>query len=71
MRPIRQPVRPAMLGLFSVALLLSGCAEFIPKIELRDDYMGKRLLQPSRIPGEIERDAYGNPVLPKQPAAPR
>ena len=71
MRPIRQHFRPAVLGLFSAALLLGGCAEIIPKFELRDDYMGKRFLQPSRLPGEIERDAYGNPVLPKQPAAPR
>lgn len=55
----------------SLALVLGGCAEIIPKFELRDDYMGKRLLQPSRVPGEIERDAYGNPVLPKQPAASR
>ena len=60
-----------MIVIFSFALLLGGCSEIIPKIELRDDYMGKRLLQPGKVTGEIERDAYGNAVLPKQPVAPK
>lgn len=51
-------------------LLLAGCNEIIPRFELRDDYMGKRFIQPSRVPGEVERDAYGNPVLPKDKKAP-
>ena len=45
---------------------LSGCSEIIPRFELRDDYMGKRFLQPNRVVGEVERDELGNPILPKK-----
>lgn len=60
--------RQLALALLAAVPLLAGCNELIPKFELRDDYMGKRWLQPGRVPGEIERDANGNPILPPRPA---
>jgi hypothetical protein len=60
--------RRLALGLLAALPLLAGCSEIVPRFELRDDYMGKRFLQPGRVPGEIERDAYGNPILPRKPA---
>lgn len=71
MRMPRLAPRLVSLGLLVAALALGGCNEIIPKFELRDDYMGKRFIQPGKVTGEVERDAYGNPVLPKQPDAPR
>jgi hypothetical protein len=55
-----------------IPLVTGACAEIIPKIELRDNYMFKRFLQPSRAVSEVKRDEQGNPILPKsqqQPAA--
>lgn len=52
-------------GVVCLGPMLSGCSEIIPRFELRDDYMGKRFLQPSRVVGEVERDELGNPILPK------
>ncbi|MDC0655211.1 hypothetical protein OAP48_00735 [bacterium] len=46
-------------------LVTGACAEIIPKLELRDDYMFKRFLQPSRAVSEVKRDEFGDPVLPK------
>lgn len=46
-------------------LVAGACAEIIPKFELRDDYIFKRFLQPSRVVGEVKRDELGNPILPK------
>jgi hypothetical protein len=43
-------------------LLPSAC---IPTLELRDDYMFKSILQPARSVETVERDANGNPVLPR------
>jgi hypothetical protein len=50
-------------------LAVGGCAEIIPRFELRDDYMFKRFLQPDRVVGEIRRDEFGNPIL-KQSMSP-
>lgn len=71
MRMPRPAPRLTALGLLAVAVALGGCNEIIPKFELRDDYMGKRFLQPGKVTGEVERDAVGNPILPKPPDAPR
>lgn len=40
-----------------------GCAEIIPDISLRDDYVGKSLLQPGKIPKPVTRDEQGNAEL--------
>jgi len=53
-----------------IPLLTSACAEIIPKFELRDDYMFKRFLQPSRVVGEIKRGELGNPILPESQQQP-
>lgn len=71
MRPSRLTHRLVALGLLATVVLLGGCNEIIPKFELRDDYMGKRFLQPGKISGEVERDSLGNAILPKQPDGPR
>jgi hypothetical protein len=60
--PLRRWVTTLVVG---IPLVTSSCAEIIPKFELRDDYMFKRFLQPDRVIGEIKRDDFGNPVLPK------
>lgn len=57
---------PRFLLAFGLMLAVGGCAEIIPRFELRDDYMFKRFLQPDRVVGEIRRDEFGNPIL-KQP----
>ncbi|MSO65815.1 MAG: hypothetical protein EXQ85_08485 [Alphaproteobacteria bacterium] len=48
----------------TAAIALAGCAELIPKFELRDDYMFKRYVQPSRISEPPRHDEQGNPILP-------
>lgn len=53
-----------------IPLVTGACAEIIPKIELRDDYMFKRFLQPSRVVSEVKRDELGNPILPKSQQQP-
>ncbi len=42
------------------ASLLLGCADLVPT--LRDDYMGKSLLQPYTVPKQIKNDDDGNPI---------
>ena len=53
-----------------IPLVTSSCAEITPKLELRDDYMFKRFLQPNRVVAEIRRDELGNAVLPKSQQQP-
>ncbi len=59
---LRRWVAVLVLGL---PLVAGGCAELIPKIELRDDYLFKRFLQPERVVSEVRRDEQGNPILPE------
>lgn len=40
-----------------------GCAQILPDIGLRDDYMGKSFLQPDKVPRPVARDETGNPDL--------
>jgi hypothetical protein len=49
----------AALVMFSV----SGCSELIPDFSLRDNYTGKSILQPGKVPKPIKRDAEGNPII--------
>ncbi len=49
--------------LILICFLYSGCEQIIPKIELRDNYQGKRLIEPNSQEGYIYRDNLGNPVL--------
>jgi hypothetical protein len=53
-----------------IPLVTSSCAEITPKLELRDDYMFKRFLQPNRVVAEIRRDELGNAILPKSQQQP-
>ena len=46
-----------------ISIINFGCDEIIPKIELRDNYQGKRLLEPDSYDKEIYRDNLGNPIL--------
>jgi hypothetical protein len=55
-------LRRFALVLCSASLLL-GCAALIPTI--RDDYMGKSLLQPHKVPQRVEFDERGNPITEK------
>tara|TARA_B100002052_G_scaffold271400_1_gene272280 strand:+ start:812 stop:988 length:177 start_codon:yes stop_codon:yes gene_type:complete len=50
-----------LLSFFSIISL--GCDQIIPKIELRDNYQGKRLLEPDSFDNHIYRDNLGNPIL--------
>lgn len=47
----------------SLLLFAGGCAEIIPRFELRDDYMFKRFFQPNRVVSEVRHDENGNPIL--------
>lgn len=40
-----------------------GCDQIIPKIELRDNYQGKKLLEPNSYDKKIYRDSLGNPII--------
>lgn len=53
------------LALIALIGFVTGCAEIVPRFELRDDYMFKRFIQPDRVVSEVERDELGNPVLPE------
>ncbi len=59
---LKQRTRPA-LGLTScllgLALGLAGCAPFQV---LRDDYMGKDVLQPEKVDKGVRRDEMGNAI---------
>jgi hypothetical protein len=57
-RKLRRVALIALLG-----PVIAGCSEIIPDLSLRDDYTGKSILQPGRVPATVERDALGNPIL--------
>ena len=40
-----------------------GCDQIIPKIELRDNYQGKTLLEPNSYDSFVTRDNLGNPII--------
>lgn len=41
------------------ALALAACS----RSPIRDDYMGKALLQPDKVPRPVQYNAYGDPNL--------
>ena len=47
-------------------VVVVGCAEIIPDMGLRDDYMGKALLQPDKVPRPVVRDETGDADLKKR-----
>jgi len=47
-------------------VLVVGCAEIIPDLGLRDDYMGKAFLQPDKVPRPVVRDETGDADLKKR-----
>tara|TARA_B100000686_G_C16682975_1_gene913035 strand:+ start:798 stop:986 length:189 start_codon:yes stop_codon:yes gene_type:complete len=53
-----------IISIFS--FLISGCDQITPEVKLRDNYWGKKYLQPDRVSTNIKRDSNGNPILPKQ-----
>ncbi len=56
--------------LLLLSILLAGLSACGGDPLLRDDYLGKRLLEPERMPGEVVRDKYGNPVLQSKSQSP-
>ena len=52
-----------ILILSFICFICTSCDEIIPKIELRDNYQGKRLLEPESYDKKIYRDNLGNPIL--------
>jgi len=46
-----------------VAITLTIGSACAPQDYLREDYTGKRFLQPDRYPQKIQRDARGNPII--------
>ncbi len=55
--------RPAILLVF---VAVGGCAQMLPEIGLRDDYMGKAFVQPGKVPGPVTRDETGDPELERR-----
>ena len=45
---------------------ISGCDQITPEVQLRDNYLGKKYLQPDRVSTTIKRDNNGNPILNKK-----
>lgn len=43
----------------TTALALAACGKSL----IRDDYMGKALLQPDKVPRPVQYNAYGDPIL--------
>lgn len=43
--------------------LLGGCGELF---RVRDDYMGKAILQPNQVAQPVPRDERGEPVLDRE-----
>lgn len=56
-------MRPLLILLASLASLALGACD---RRWLRDDYMGRDLLEPELTPQPAPRDDRGNPVLPPQ-----
>ena len=56
---MKEMALPLLFGILLIFGGLAGCSESI----LRDDYMGKSLLQPDNVPGAVRRDEKGNPIL--------
>ena len=54
--------RTAFFGAAGI-LLLGGCAELIPDFGVRDDYLGKSIVQPDRVPRFVAHDELGNPII--------
>lgn len=50
---------PLLIGLLASLVGLVGCGGSI----LRDDYMGKSLLESDNLNQTVERDERGNPIL--------
>ena len=51
-----------LLVIIAVISILSGCNSYR---WWRDDYMGRTILEPKLAHERVERDPYGNPILPK------
>lgn len=43
----------------AVVIAMAACA---PRDYIREDYMGKRYLQPDRLPQQVRHDANGNAI---------
>jgi hypothetical protein len=58
-------IRRALCLLPALVLVLAtaACDQLTPSFHLRDDYMGKRFLQPHRMPREVARDETGTPLI--------
>ena len=50
--------------LIAAIVVISACA---PRDYIREDYVGKRLLQPDRFPQQVKRDSYGNAIIETEP----
>tara|TARA_B100000686_G_C16788366_1_gene976883 strand:+ start:1274 stop:1579 length:306 start_codon:yes stop_codon:yes gene_type:complete len=55
---VQREMRPIIVAI--VLTIASACA---PQDYLREDYIGKRFLQPDRYPHKIQRDAQGNAII--------
>jgi hypothetical protein len=53
---------------FAVVLAAAALAACQPRPLLRDWYVGREVLEPDKYVERVERDTWGNPILP--PKAP-
>lgn len=51
------------MRLIIIAIVLITASACAPQDYIRQDYMGKRFLQPDRYPQKIQRDAHGNAII--------
>ena len=54
-----------MYGILATLLLLGLTACDLPPL-WRDDYSGESWLEPERSVRDVQRDAWGNPILPER-----
>jgi len=61
----RRPRAALAIALVTLITALVGLTACGTEIKLRDDYMGKRFIQPSQVPGTVERNERGDPLVPE------
>ena len=63
----RLPRAAWAIALVTLMMALVGLTACGAEMKLRDDYMGKRFVQPSQVSRTVDRDERGEPLVPETP----